>query len=175
MSTSQSTMPTPAFPVPVPVPARLLFLSIVLAMTGCSGFVPSWSSGVSGADIPWEGPAPERVSVGGLEMRSGSGDDRFVRETFMKELRLLGLVQDEGNPDLVFVGDITMSPAHDPIGGHDVYLTLSAFLPGTATEVWWCRVYREYDIYKRTRDEVQEVLAEAAALFKDRFAFWGRG
>jgi len=147
----------------------LVLLVPLLAMVGCSALAPSWSAGVSGADTPWEGPAPERVSVGGVTLRSGSSDDRFVRETFMKELRQLGLVQDEGNPDLLFVGDLAMSPAHDPFGGHDVYLTLSAYLPGTETEVWWCRVFREYDVYKRTRDEVQQVLAEAAAMFKERF------
>jgi hypothetical protein len=166
MRASRSTSSTSAV-------AACLAGLLLLSMGGCAGLAPSWTSGVSGADIAWEGPAPERVSVGGLVMRGRSSDNRMVREAFMKELRLLGLVQDEGNMDLVFVGDVTMSPAHEPLGGHDIYLTLSAYLPGTATEVWWCRVYREYDVYKRTREELQAVLAKAAEMFQKRFAHWG--
>ncbi len=155
--------------------ALLACLAALLAgIPGCAGLAPSWSNGVAGVDASWPGPRPESVSVGGLTIRSDEVEERFVHEAFMAELRGLGLLQDEGAADMVFLGDIVISPPHAPLGGHDIWLTLSAAPRGTGNEVWWCRVYREYDVYLRTRDEIKEVLAKAARMFGRQLERWPR-
>jgi len=158
---------------------RSLVLVSVLALVlgplaGCASLVPSSPDSVSGAEARLPGELPERVSVGGLVTLLGARTpgDQLVQQLFMEQLSALGLVQDEFEPELRFVGDLTLSAGHEPFGGHDAYLVLAAYVPGTEAAVWWCRVHRPHDAHARTRQEIEAVLEEAARLFSERLELW---
>ena len=112
-------------------------LSIIVILSGCAAVVPSVSSGSSESSFLEPGEIPRRVTI----QSDGISNYDPVGEILTVELRSLGFVVVEDNPDGIFVGKVQYSDFSP------VHLELTLMNKKTGRVQWSAAIVRKYDMY----------------------------
>ena len=112
-------------------------LSIIVILSGCAAVVPSVSSGSSESSFLEPGAIPRRVTI----QSDGISNYDPVGEILAVELRSLGFIVVEDNPDGIFVGKVQYSDFSP------VHLELTLMNKKTGRVQWSAAIVRKYDMY----------------------------
>ena len=112
-------------------------LSIIVILSGCAAVVPSVSSGSSESSFLEPGDIPRRVTI----QTDGISNYDPVGEILVVELRSLGFIVVEDNPDGIFVGKVQHSDFSP------VHLELTLMNIKTGRVQWSAAIVRKYDMY----------------------------
>jgi len=112
-------------------------LSIIVILSGCAAVVPSVSSGSSESSFLEPGEIPRRVTI----QSDGISNYDPVGEILAVELRSLGFIVVEDNPDGIFIGKVQYSDFSP------VHLELTLINKKTGRVQWSAAIVRKYDMY----------------------------
>ena len=112
-------------------------LSIIVILSGCAAVVPSVSSGSSESSFLEPGEIPRRVTI----QSDGISNYDPVGEILAVELRSLGFIVVEDNPDGIFVGKVQYSDFSP------VHLELTLINKKTGRVQWSAAIVRKHDMY----------------------------
>ncbi len=112
-------------------------LSIIVILSGCAAVVPSVSSGSSESSFFEPGEIPRRVTI----QSDGISNYDPVGEILAVELRSLGFIVVEDNPDGIFVGKVQYSDFSP------VHLELTLINKKTGRVQWSAAIVRKHDMY----------------------------
>ncbi len=121
-------------------------LSIIVILSGCAAVVPSVSSGSSESSFLEPGDIPRRVTIEAKYDHAGTVSDGMwnydpVGEILAVELRSLGFIVVEDNPDGIFVGKVQYSDFSP------VHLELTLINKKTGRVQWSAAIVRKHDMY----------------------------
>ena len=114
-----------------------VILTIIVILSGCAAVVPSVSSGSSESSFLEPGEIPRRVTI----QSDGISNYDPVGEILAVELRSLGFIVVEDNPDGIFVGKVLYSDFSP------VHLELTLINKKTGRVQWSAAIVRKHDMY----------------------------